>query len=51
MTVLQLVLVVLNVVAFTIFVLTFSAVFVQAAAGEGPIMRQSRRSSSRRIMR
>ncbi|EJL33002.1 hypothetical protein PMI01_02331 [Caulobacter sp. AP07] len=51
MTVLQLALVILNVVAFAAFVLTLSAVSVQAAAGEGPAMRRSPRPWVRRIAR
>lgn len=51
MTILQLVFVILNVAAFVAFILTLSAVSVQAAAGEGPAMRRSPRSRDRRIAR
>jgi hypothetical protein len=51
MTVLQLAFVILNVVAFAIFVLTLGVVSVQAAAGEGPTMRRSPRAWDRRIAR
>lgn len=51
MTVLQLTFVILNVVAFATFVLTLSAVSVQAATGEGPAMRKSPRSWDRRTAR
>ena len=43
MTVLQLAFVILNVAAFATVVLTLSAVSVQAAAGEGTVMRRSTR--------
>jgi len=49
MTVLQLALVILNVAIFGAFVLTLSAVSLQAAAGEGPVMRRSPRPCDRRI--
>lgn len=52
MTVLQLALVILDVsafAAFAAFVLTLSAVSLQAAAGEGPVMRRAPRSCDRRI--
>jgi hypothetical protein len=49
MTVLQLTLVILDVSAFAAFVLTLSAVSLQAAAGEGPVMRRAPRSCDRRI--
>jgi len=51
MTVLQLALVILNALAFAAFVLTLSAVSLQAAAGEGPVMRRSPRLWDRRIAR
>lgn len=51
MTVLQSAFVVVNVVAFAVFVLTLSALSVQAAAGEGPSMRRSPRFWRRRIAR
>ncbi|SFK04334.1 hypothetical protein [Caulobacter sp. UNC279MFTsu5.1] len=51
MTVPQLAFVILNVVAFAAFVLTLSAVSVQAAAGEGPVMRRSPRPWGRGIAR
>ena len=51
MTVLQLAFVILNVVAFATFVLALSAVSVQAAAGERPVMRKSQRSWERRTAR
>lgn len=47
MTALQLAFIILNVAAFIAFVLTFSAVSVQAAAGEGPTMRRSHRRTAR----
>jgi|GEM_PF-2436724 len=51
MTALQLAFAILNVAAFVAFVLTLSAVSVQAAAGEGPDMRKSPRSWDRRSAR
>ncbi|CAN5118155.1 hypothetical protein BH10PSE4_BH10PSE4_35390 [soil metagenome] len=49
MTALQLAFVILNVAAFSTFVLTLSAVLVQAVAGEGPTMRRSPKTWDRRI--
>jgi hypothetical protein len=51
MTVLQMALVLLNAFAFAAFVLTLSAVSLQAAVGEGPVMRRSLRLWDRRIAR
>lgn len=51
MTALQLAFVILNLAAFVAFVLTLSAVSVQAAAGEGPAMRKSPRAWGRRTTR
>uniref|UniRef100_B0SVX2 Uncharacterized protein n=1 Tax=Caulobacter sp. (strain K31) TaxID=366602 RepID=B0SVX2_CAUSK len=51
MTVLQQSFVILNVVAFVAFVLALSVVSVQAAAGEGPVMRNAPRPWTRRTAR
>jgi len=51
MTALQLAFVILNVAAFVAFVLTLSAVSVQAVAGEGPDMRKSAGSWERSTAR
>jgi len=51
MSALQLAFVILNVAAFAAFILTLSAVSVQAFAGQGPTMRKGVRGWDRRIAR